>query len=92
MTVITAAKSEAQELVLFDEDYRAHIARLDSLLLRERNAVWDLRQQVRRLQEQLRDVTTNKETICTMAMEGMSESEIRKVRLGNRTFVCRRNA
>lgn len=29
--------------VLFDEDYRAHIAKLDAMLARERAEVWELR-------------------------------------------------
>lgn len=40
-----AAVSERKP-VLFDEDYHAHIAKLDRMLERERHEVWKLRAQL----------------------------------------------
>lgn len=47
------SKPEAQTPVLFDEDYRSFVWRLMEALDAERAIVWDLREEVRRLREQI---------------------------------------
>ena len=81
-------KNEAQVDVLFDEDYQSCIERLYTMLERERTAVFDLREQVKRLQFQLDGVTADKNAIYSVAVKSLREDPVRKIRVGNRTFIC----
>jgi hypothetical protein len=61
MTAATANRIiylERTSIVLFDEDYKNHIAKLDAMLLRERHEVWKLREEIYRLKNDSRKMTT----------------------------------
>lgn len=65
--------NEAHSDVLFDEDYRAHIAKLDAMLARERSEVLLLRREVEKLK----------------AVMGYGKNHFRYVKAGKQTFVIR---